>query len=100
MPRYRFAAPLAYQFPASRDARGIPLGTVEPGDVRDLDEPPGLWWVPADAIPAAEGAAGGGSGDGPVPSPVPDGPQPAPPAVMPASPATQTSEAGVTGSEE
>jgi hypothetical protein len=87
MPPYRFAGPGPYDFPASRDTRGIPLGTVEPGDVRDLDEPIGPWWVPAS------------DGQGAEPASSPPG-IPAPAAAPPASPATQTSEAGVTGSEE
>lgn len=91
MPQYRFAGPGPYYFPASRDTRGARLGTVEPGDVRDLDEPPGPWWVPA-----------GGAESAPAPvvaaSPAPG--IPAPPAARPASPATQTDTAGVTGSEE
>lgn len=93
MPQYRFAGPTAYDFPASRDARGIPLGTVEPGDVRDLDEPPGPWWVPADS---GEGEA---RPAGALTASTPSG-IPAPPAAPPASPATQTDPAGVTGSEE
>ena len=80
MPLYKFAGPISYYFPASRDARGVPLGDVQPGDVRDLDEPVGQWWVPAGDSPAAEPE--------PVPepasepAPVPDGPQPAPPAIV------------------
>ena len=79
MPRYRFAGPGPYYFPASRDAHGAPLGDVNPGDERDLDEPVGQWWVPADDdAPAVEAEAA------PEPEPVqPDGPQPAPPAVIP-----------------
>ena len=81
--RYRFAGPTSYYFPASRDSHGAPLGDVNPGDERDLDEPVGQWWVPADdgtapaltqAVPEPE----------PEPEPVqPDGPQPAPPAIVP-----------------
>ena len=90
MPQYRFAGPTAYDFPASRDAKGIPLGTVEPGGVRDLDEVPGPYWVPADGDvgPSSPSAA-----EPPASTPSTPG-TPAPPAVPPASPATQTSEAG------
>jgi hypothetical protein len=83
MPEYRFAGPVPYDYPASRDAKGAPLGTVEPGATQDLDEAPDWWWVPA--------GDGGGGG-----STEPAGPQPAPPAAIP----QPTDEAGVTGSEE
>ena len=35
-------------YPMLRDARDIPVGTVAPGDVRDLDEAPDTAWVPLD----------------------------------------------------
>ena len=86
MPLYRFAGPTPYYFPASRDARGAPLGDVNPGDVRDLDEPVGQWWVPADGTEPAPWvtdedrarAAMAAAAETP-----PDGPVPAPPAVIP-----------------
>jgi len=84
--RYRFAGPGPYYFPASRDARGVPLGDVQPGDVRDLDEPPDGWWVLADSQPVSDedraraAMAAAQPADEP---PAPDGPTPAPPAVIP-----------------
>lgn len=82
MPDYRFTAPIPYDYPATRDAFGVHLGTVKPGDVVRLDEPPDGWWVPYESGSADEVA------DPPAPQD------------EPADPATQTSEAGVTGSEE
>jgi len=81
MSLYRFAGPQAYYFPASRDAHGAPLGDVQPGDVRDLDEPVGPWWVPADGQESDEDrarAAMAAAAETP-----PDGPVPAPPAIVP-----------------
>jgi hypothetical protein len=93
--RYRFAGPTPYYFPASRDSHGAPLGDVNPGDERDLDEPVGQWWVPV-TPPGDEGGKGdsGGQGEGQddpgesagtpaEPGPAPGGPQPAPPAIVP-----------------
>ena len=88
MTEYRFAGQVPYDYPAIRDTAGRPLGTVEPGDVRDLDELPGPWWVLNDPAAAADPAA--------APSGVP---QPVSPAPVPL-PASQTSEAGPAGSEE
>jgi hypothetical protein len=82
MPDYRFTAPIPYDYPASRDSYGVPLGTVKPGDVLRLDGPPDMWWVPWES----------GSDDGEPPQAVTDPAAPDEPA--------QTSEAGVTGSEE
>ena len=87
MPRYRFAGPGPYYFPASRDSRGVPLGDVNPGDERDLDDPVGPWWVPADSQPVSDEdrarAAMEAAGEPPAEPPVPDGPVPAPPAIVP-----------------
>ena len=87
MPLYRFAGPTPYYFPASRDARGAPLGDVNPGDVRDLDEPVGQWWVPADSQGVSDEdrarAAMEAAGEPPAEPPAPDGPVPAPPAIVP-----------------
>ena len=66
-----------WYYPASRDARNQPLGTVQPGDVREFDElfePPDNWWEPAtdelvarmrairDAQAALEAGPGGDGG--------------------------------------
>ena len=83
MPDYRFAGSIPYDYPASRDTAGRPLGTVEPGAVRDLDEPPDIWWVLNDAAAAAEPGPAG------VPQPVSPAPVPLP-----------ASQAGPAGSEE
>ena len=77
MPAYVLTGFMERYYPASRDAHGAPLGDVQPGDVRDFEEPPDQWWVPADGTPAPDPAVE------PDPEPVPDGPQPAPPAVIP-----------------
>ena len=85
MTEYRFAGQIPYDYPASRDTSSRPLGTVEPGDVRDLDEPPDIFWVLNDAAAAAaaEPAVAG------VPQPVSPAPVPLP-----------ASQAGPAGSEE
>jgi hypothetical protein len=90
-----------WYYPATRDARGILLSEVKPGDIRDLDEAPDRQWRPVTgedraAAPEAEDAAAATEPAAPA-SPVPAGPVPAPPAVMPA---TAPTPAGVTGRQE
>ena len=99
MPDYRFTAPIPYDYPASRDVYGVPLGTVKPGDVLRLEEPPGMWWV------LYEPGSDGGDADGL--SAAADAAEDAAAAferlgelVSPDETAAQTDEAGVTGSEE
>ena len=85
MPLYRFAGPQPYYFPASRDSRGVPLGDVNPGDERDLDEPVGQWWVPADGQdepPVSDEDRARAAMAAAAETP-PDGPVPAPPAIVP-----------------
>jgi len=57
MPDHQFTGPYPLTYPESRDARGIPVGTAGPGDVRDLDEPLDQWWAPAPDSPAGPAAA-------------------------------------------
>ena len=98
MPEYRFCGEVPYDYPAIRDTASVPLGTVEPGDVRDLDEPPGPWWVLN-----GDGGSGGTGGPAGAPPPPPAGPPagiPVPTAAPPAGPAAQTDQAGQPGSEE
>ena len=78
MPEYVLTGFMERYYPASRDAKGQPLGTVSPGDVRDLDEPPDMWWTPA--VPVSDEDRAAMTADEP---PAPDGPVPAPPAVIP-----------------
>ena len=40
-------------YPAQRDAYGVPLGTVKPGDVIERDEAPDQYWAPYDGEPPA-----------------------------------------------
>lgn len=89
MPPFRFCAPSAYDYPASRDTKGVPLGTVQPGDVRDLDEAIDRWWAPSDGdedrgqgYESQDSSEEGGAEDGEDAAPEPSGPQPAPPAVI------------------
>lgn len=105
-----------WYYPASRDAKGQPLGIVQPGDVREFEEPPDRSWEPATdelvarmraAQAALEAPADAGQGSsGPTGTPAAARPAstppgtPAPPAARPASPATQTTDAGAAGSEE
>ncbi|HZR50113.1 MAG TPA: hypothetical protein VFB06_11395 [Streptosporangiaceae bacterium] len=48
MPPYRFTGLTPMTYPESRDEHGIPVGTAEPGDVRDTDGPLDWLWVPAE----------------------------------------------------
>jgi hypothetical protein len=90
MPPFRHTRETEWDYPATRDSRGVLLGTVRPGDVLDLPEAPDRFWLPCEDA----GAAGSAAASEAVTAPA--GPQPAPPA----APATQTSEAGASGSEE
>lgn len=44
MPDYTFTAPYPLEYPENRDSSSVPLGLVQPGDIRDLDGPPDRWW--------------------------------------------------------
>ena len=97
MPEYVSTAPYGLNYTEGRDLQGRNLGLVQPGDIRDLDEPPDQWWREAtDEDRAAQDAGdepGGGDGNDAadeVPDPEPDSgsetpepdPEPAPPAVI------------------
>ena len=81
MPAFVLTGFMERYYPASRDAHGVPLGTVSPGDVRDLDEPPDMWWTSAEPV-SDEDRAREAMAAQPEP-PQPDGPTPAPPAIIP-----------------
>lgn len=100
MPELIYTGLTPWYYPATRDAKGIPLGDVRPGDIRELDEAPDLRWRPVDQGRVADGAAGDSEQDKPrgsgapvesdggppaLPAPGPPQPVPAPPAVIPAS---------------
>ena len=72
MPEFVFRGLVPVTYPETRDALGVHLGTVEPGDVREFDKAPDQWWAPVTSsrdkpAPAAE----------PGPEPAEDSPQPA-----------------------
>ena len=106
MPSFEFQGFVPTVYPYVRDANGRPLGTVEPGDIRFLDEDLGWPWVPV--IPSGTnetGSEASGAGDNqrggiesapdpadvpasPADAPEPEpaaGPVPAPPAVVPSA---------------
>ena len=109
MPEQIYTGLTDWYYPATRDARDIPLGTVEPDDIRDLDEAPDRMWRPvtdedreriaakkaaADAPqdqPEDEDSSGTDEADDdpPPPASTPPGPVPAPPAIIP-TPAENT----------
>ena len=102
MPSFEFQGFVPTVYPYVRDANGRPLGTVEPGDIRFLDEDLGWPWVPV--IPTGTNETpsetSGGEDDqrgatestpdpaeapaDAAPEPAP-GPVPAPPAVVPSA---------------
>ncbi len=96
-------------YPMLRDARDIPVGTVAPGDVRDLDEAPDTAWVPLDPglqehIEALQQITEDADGSEPTAEPAADGSSETPPDPEP-EPTADTSEqddneAGQPGSEE
>jgi hypothetical protein len=71
---------LARYYPGTRDAYGVPLGDVQPGDVIERDEAPDQFWAPY----------GGGDGETRSKDRGQDGP----------GSDTTDDEAGATGSEE
>ena len=44
MPEFVFRGLVPVTYPETRDALGVHLGTVEPGDVREFDKAPDQWW--------------------------------------------------------
>jgi hypothetical protein len=94
VPSFVFSGFVPTVYPETRDANGRPLGTVEPGDIRMLDEELGWPWVPvippgANETPSSDEERGEDESD-PGPADVPEsapesapGPVPAPPAVVP-----------------
>jgi hypothetical protein len=57
MSEFRFSGAYPRHYPESRDAQNLPVGQVEPGDTRDLDEPLDGDWTPAeDEKPKAKDA--------------------------------------------
>lgn len=47
MPPFVFSGAYGRHYPESRDAQNLPVGQVEPGDTRDLNEPLDGDWTPA-----------------------------------------------------
>jgi hypothetical protein len=79
MPGYIFTGPYESVYPESRHADGSNVGTVEPGEIRDLNEAPDhLWRLATDEDRSARAAAlmarAAGTSEGAV-----DSGQPAPP---------------------
>lgn len=111
MPELIYTGSTPWYYPATRDARGILLSEVKPGDIRDLDEAPDRQWRPVtgedraraaaleaeEAADRAEAEPEAAEEQPAAPGPVAAGPVPAPPAVMPA---TAPTPAGQPGSEE
>lgn len=48
MSEFRYSGAYARHYPESRDARDLPIGEVQPGDTRELDEPLDGDWTPAE----------------------------------------------------
>lgn len=44
MPEFTFDGPGPMTYPDSRDSAAVIVGAVEPGGIRDLDEPLDHWW--------------------------------------------------------
>lgn len=119
MPEYIFAGHTETTYPYSKDSASMPIGTVEPDDIRDLAAPLDHWWrevtdedrariaaVKAEeAAREAEAALAGvvaaeGAAPAPAVVPVPVAP-PAPPAfaprpvvIPPAAPLASTNQEG------
>jgi hypothetical protein len=65
MPDFRYAGPGTRTYPETRDRYGVLVGTVEPGDVLELDEAPDQWWVPYVGGEDQSAPAGASGGDAP-----------------------------------
>lgn len=114
MPEHFYTGPSSGHYPMGRDASGLLLGAVEPGDVRDLNEAPDPSWLPragneellaalleAREEPAGELEDSDGSGED---APAGELPQRTPRRKRPAAEDTatlpDTATAGDSGSEE
>lgn len=64
MPEFVFTGTGGRMYPESRDARNVPVGAVEPGDVRDLDGPLDGDWAPCEPAGGKPGRKGGTTPDG------------------------------------
>ena len=80
MPSFEYVGPGGPRtYPESRDAYGVNVGTVKPGDVLEFPEhAPDQFWAPYEGAGQAEGETGGESGEPPA--------APAPPAAPPTAP--------------
>jgi hypothetical protein len=89
VPDFTYQGPGERVYPESRDSRGVNLGLVTPGDIRDLDEAPDGMWLPLSEDEELPDGQDGPPGDGPdggePEAPVPAGPAPAPPAAAPSA---------------
>ena len=63
MPNFTFTGLTERVYPESRDAYGVPLGLVKPGDVLELDQAPDQFWTPYEA---GQGGTEGESGERPA----------------------------------
>ncbi len=108
MPLFRYTGPPG-MYPQGRDTLDRPIGAVNTGDVRDLDEAPDTAWVPLDPglqehIEALQQITEDADGSEPTAEPAADGSSETPPDPEP-EPTADTSEqddneAGQPGSEE
>ena len=97
MPPFRYTGPPG-MYPQGRDTLDRPIGAVNTGDVRDLDEAPDTAWVPLDPgvqehIEALQQITEAPDGIEP-PAPAPE------PAADPEPGQQDDNEAGLSGSEE
>ena|ERR1700733_16328907 len=90
MPSYTFCGCIPYDFPETRDDRGVIVGRVNPGDERDFAEAPTADWFPSDGplpkrLPDVEPE------DEDAPESAPEPPRlPSPPALPPLEPPPAT----------
>ena len=97
MPPFRYTGPPG-MYPQGRDTLDRPIGAVNTGDVRDLDEAPDTSWTPLDPgvqehIEALQQITEAPDGIEP-PAPAPE------PAADPEPGQQDDNEAGLSGSEE
>jgi hypothetical protein len=94
MPNFVYVGPGGPRtYPESRDAYGVPLGLVKPGDVLELDQAPDQFWAPYEGEASGTGESmqavehpADGTWSPPVsnePEPAAGSPEPAPQDVPP-----------------
>ena len=98
MPDFEFRGASPGMYPMLRDSSGLPVGTVDPGDVAAFDAAPDADWVPAGDAPPQPATAAEAALE--LIGAEPAAPEPAEPAEPQASSEQGNDDTAATGQEE